>query len=75
MGRQQLLVIAAAGLALLGVAWFIRSGRWRERRLLFVSVALLVALGVLSRRVGWGELLVLAAVIGIPFILLAPRRR
>jgi O-antigen ligase len=75
MGRQELIVVACTGLLLVGVAWFIQSGRWRERRLLVVSAALLAALAVLSRRVGWGELLVLAAVVGIPVLLLAPRRR
>ncbi len=74
-GRIQLLVVVLAGLALVAVAWFIHTGRWRQRRLFFVSVGLLVALVVLSRRVGWGELLVLAAVIAIPAILFAPRRR
>jgi hypothetical protein len=62
-------------LLLVGVAWFVRSRRWREKRLVPVGVALLVALALLSRRVGWGELLVLAAVVVVPAVLFTPRRR
>ncbi len=56
------------------MAWFIRTGRLRERRLLPLAVALIAGLGLLARRIGWGELLVIAAVIVIPAILFAPRR-
>jgi hypothetical protein len=62
-------------LLLVAVAWFVRTHRWRERRLLPVAVALVAALALLSRRVGWGELTVIAAVIVVPAILFAPRRR
>jgi hypothetical protein len=60
---------------IVAVAWFIRSGRWRERRVLAVGLALLGGLALLSRRVGWGELLLIAALLVIPAILFAPTRR
>jgi hypothetical protein len=62
-------------LLLIAVAWLIRTGRWREKRVLPVSLALLSGLGLLSRRVGWSEFLLIAALIAIPLILFAPTRR
>jgi hypothetical protein len=62
-------------LVLAAVAWFIRSRRWREQRLLPLGLGLLGALVLLARRVGAEELLIIAAVIVIPGILFAPRRR
>jgi len=61
-------------LLLVAVAWFVRTRRWRERRLFLPGLALLAALLFLSRRVGWGELAVLAAVVVVPALLFAPRR-
>ncbi len=62
-------------LLLVAVAWFVRSSRWRERRLWFFAAALLAGLALLSRRVGWAELLLIAGLIVVPAILFAPRRR
>ena len=73
-GRMQLLVVAAAVLALVGVAWFARAGLWRRGRLLPIALALAVGLGVLSRRIGAGELVVIAAVVLVPMLLLGPGR-
>jgi hypothetical protein len=61
-------------LLLVAVGWFVRTRRWRERRLLPLGVALVALLALLSRRVGWAELLVIATVIVVPAILFAPRR-
>lgn len=57
------------------VAWLVRSSRWRERRLWFLAAALLAGLALLSRRVGWAELLLIAGLIVVPAVLFAPRRR
>ncbi len=62
-------------LLLVAVAWFVRSSRWRERRLWFLATALLAGLALLSRRVGWAELLLIVGLIVLPAILFAPRRR
>jgi hypothetical protein len=62
-------------LLLVAVGWFIRTRRWRERRLLPAGLGLLAALLLLSRRVGLEELLVIAAVIVVPALLFAPPRR
>jgi hypothetical protein len=40
----------------------------------FVALAVVAGLLLATRRVGWGELLVLVAVLGVPLILAAPRR-
>lgn len=74
MGRLQLLLAGVFGLALVALAWFIRSGRWRQQRLLLLTAALLAAVMLLSRRVGWSELLVVLAVLALPAILFAPGR-
>ncbi len=73
VARQALLVVAGLGLTLVCVAWFLRSGLWRRRRLAVVAIAAVVALAVLSRRVGAGELLVVAAVILVPAMLFSSR--
>ena len=62
-------------LILVAVAWFVRTRRWRERRLIPMGVALLAALVLVTRRVGWGELGVIAVVAIVPMVLFAPRRR
>ncbi len=68
--RATLLVLLLAA-----VAWFVRARLWRQKRLWPIGVALLIGLGVLSRRIGFGELLVLAVVIVVPAILLGPGKR
>lgn len=62
-------------LLLVAVAWFIRTRRLGERRLLPIGIALVAGLALLSRRVGWGELLLIAAAIVVPAIIVQPRRR
>lgn len=73
-GRLELLVVALTILAVVGVAWFVKGGHWRRGRLLFLGVALLGGLAVLARRLGWGELLVVLVLLGIPFFVLPARR-
>jgi len=79
VAAKQLLVVALAALALVLVAWVAKAGLWRRGRLFLVAVALVVALGVLARRIGLGELLVLAVVVLIPLLVVpaprAPSRR
>jgi hypothetical protein len=74
---RSLVALRAALLVLLliAVAWFIRTRRLGERRLWPIGIALVAGLALLSRRVGWGELLLIVAVIVIPAILFAPRPR
>jgi hypothetical protein len=76
VNRARLLLAAAFLLCLVVAAWFIRTGRWRQRRLALLTGALLAALLLLSRRVGWAELAILAGLVLVPFILLpAPGRK
>ncbi len=74
MAAKQLLVVALTALALVLVAWVAKAGLWRRGRLALVSVAIVVALGVLARRIGLGEVLVLAVVVLIPFFVVPARR-
>jgi hypothetical protein len=74
LGRAELAVIAATALLLVGTAWFVKTGLWRRGRIGFVALAVVAGLLLATRRVGWGELLVLVAVLGVPLILAAPRR-
>jgi len=71
--RQALLVLMGLALALVCVAWFLRSGLWRRQRLAVVAIGAVVLLAVLSRRVGVGELLVLAVLTLIPAMLFSRR--
>jgi hypothetical protein len=73
MGRQELLVVVLVALAIVGLAWFLRTGVWKRGRLVVVALAVTGAVLVLSRRVGLGELLVVVAVLGIPLLLVARR--
>ncbi|ABC83893.1 hypothetical protein Adeh_4129 [Anaeromyxobacter dehalogenans 2CP-C] len=75
MGRTELFLVVLLALAVVGVAWFLRTGAWKRGRIGIVAAGLLVGLLLLTRRVGWGELAVVLVLAGIPFFLLAPRRR
>jgi hypothetical protein len=75
MGRTELFLIVLLALAVVGVAWFLRTGAWKRGRIGIVAAGVLVGLLLLTRRVGWGELAVVLVLAGIPFFLLAPRRR
>ncbi len=71
-GRLELLVLVVTVLAGIGVAWFARTGRWRQRRLVPITIAVLVAYVLLARRLGWGELLVIAVLV-VPLVFLPVR--
>ena len=71
-GRLELLVLVVTVLAGIGVAWFARTGRWRQRRLVPITIAVLVAYVLLARRLGWGELVVVAVLV-IPLVFLPVR--
>jgi hypothetical protein len=71
-GRVELLVLVLTVLAGIGVAWFARTGRWRQRRLVPITIAVLAAYVLLARRLGWGELLVIAVLI-VPLVFLPVR--
>lgn len=73
LGRQELAVIVLLALALVLVAWFVKTGLWRRGRLAIVALAAVAALALLTRRVGLGELLVLLAVLGLPTLLVLSR--
>jgi hypothetical protein len=73
LGRQELAIVVLLALALVAVAWFVKTGLWRRGRLALVAVAAVAALALLTRRVGLGELLVLLAVLGLPALLLLAR--
>lgn len=73
LGRQELAIVVLVGLALVAVAWLVKTGLWRRGRIALVAVAAVAALAVLTRRVGLGELLVLLAVLGLPALLVLAR--
>jgi hypothetical protein len=73
LGRQELAIVVLLALALVAVAWFVKTGLWRRGRLALVALAALAALALLTRRVGLGELLVLLAVLGLPALLFMAR--
>jgi hypothetical protein len=74
MGRSELFVVVATALLLVTTAWFVKTGVWRRGRMGFVAAAVLAGLLLATHRVGWGELLVLFAVLGVPLLLVLPRR-
>lgn len=63
MSRTQLLVLALALLSAVFVGWIARSGLWRRHRVALVGGAVLLGLLALTRRLGWQEVAVVAAVI------------
>jgi hypothetical protein len=73
-GRLELLVVVLTLLAGVGVAWFATTGRWRQRRLVPITLAGLIAYVLLARRLGWGELLVVAVLV-VPLVFLPVRLR
>jgi hypothetical protein len=75
VNRARLLLAAAFVLALLAVGWFVRTGRYKERRLAFFTCALGAAFLLLSRRVGLAELGILAGLVLFPLLILPQRRR
>ncbi len=74
VGRAELFAVLGIGLALVGVAWWVRDGHWRRARLWPVTLALVVALGVLSRRMGMGEVLVVATLVLVPALVVGRGR-
>jgi O-antigen ligase len=74
-GRAQLFSIAALILTAVSVAWLLRGGYLRRGgRMWLVLLAVVAALAVLARRVGWGELAVLAVLALLPVFVLPARR-
>lgn len=74
MGRLELLIVVVTVLAVIAAAWLIKTGLWRRASLLVVTVGIFGGLALLTRRVGWGELVIVAVLLGIPFFLVAPAR-
>jgi FtsH-binding integral membrane protein len=74
MQRQALLVAAATALVAIMLAWFARERLWRRPPLIVIMVALAVGLLFLFRRIGWGEILVVAVVVLVPMLLVPARK-
>lgn len=72
MNPARLLIAVAFLLALVVVAWFLRSGRWRQRRFALVTCGLVASLLLLSHRVSLADLAILTGLVMGPFIILAP---
>lgn len=70
-GRQALIVFLLL-LCVTAAGWFLRTGLWRRGRLALVTFAIFGGLALLSRRVGLGELVVIAVVALVPAMLLLP---
>jgi hypothetical protein len=79
MQRQAILLVAAAALVAVSMAWLARERLWRRPPLLVLLLALAVVLLAIMRRIGWGELVAVAALVVVPMVLLPrpqpPRRR
>jgi hypothetical protein len=73
-GRAQLFSLVALFLAVVALAWMFRGGFARRNRLWVVTIGLLMALGVLARRMGWGEVAVLAVLAFVPLLMLPARK-
>lgn len=74
MNPARLLMAVGFLLALVAVAWFLRSGRWRQRRFALVTCGLVAALLLLSHRVSLTDLAILSGLVMGPFIILPPPR-
>jgi hypothetical protein len=74
VGRAELLVVFLTVLAVVAAAWFIKAGHWRRGRLLLVTLAIFGVLGLLSRRLGLGELVIVLVLVLVPFFVLPARR-
>lgn len=72
MGHRQLFLAAVLALLVVAVAWLAKSGIWRRGRLGLVAAAVVVALGLVARRVGLGEVAVVATLVLLPLLLLRP---
>ncbi len=73
MQRQALLLVSATALVATALAWFARERLWRRPPLTVIGVALAVGLLFLLRRIGWGELLAVAAVLVVPMLIVPAR--
>jgi hypothetical protein len=73
MGLRHVLVASLTALAIVLVAWLARAGLWRRGRGALVVVAVVVALGLLARRLGLGELAIVGILVVIPFLLVPAR--
>jgi hypothetical protein len=74
VGKTQLVTLTFTLLAVVAVAWLIKAGHWRRGRLLLVTGGIAVALALLTRRLGLGELVILAVLVLLPALLLPARR-
>jgi hypothetical protein len=74
VARSELLVVVLTILAVITGAWLLKTGLWRRTSLLLVTATVFGGLALLTRRVGWGELVVIALLLGIPFLIFAPAR-
>jgi hypothetical protein len=74
VARSELLVVVLTVLAVITGGWLIKTGLWRRTSLLLVTVTVFGGLALLTRRIGWGELAVIALLLGIPFLIFAPSR-
>jgi uncharacterized membrane protein len=73
-GRAQLFSIGALVLVGVALAWLLRGGYLRRGgRIWLVLVGVVAALAFLARRVGWGELAVLAVLALLPVLVLPAR--
>jgi len=74
-GRAQLFSLVALFLAAVTLAWMFKGGLVRRGRLWIITLGLVVMLAFLARRMGWGEVAVLAVLAFLPLMILPARRR
>ena len=70
--RHAPLLVVHTALAVFGVPCDASTGRWRQRRLVPITLAVLAGYALLARRLGWGELLVVAVLV-VPVMFLPAR--
>ncbi len=75
MSRIQLLILCLALLSAVVVGWIARAGLWRRHRLAIIGGGVLFGLLMLTRRLGWQELLIVAGVVLLAFLMVPAARR
>ncbi len=72
LAQWSLLVLFAVAMFAATAWWFVRAGHWKRPRLALFTIGIFGGLLLLTRRVGWGELVVLAVLILLPYMLVGP---
>lgn len=72
VAQRALLVLVSLGVLAAAAYWLVRRGHWKRPRFALLTAGVVVGLLLLTRRVGWGELGVLAVLVLLPWALVGP---